>query len=72
MDTVPTTIEEWYKQAIHFKKAWDKADAIEKRKPTYSHFYHNNKSNQNQNQYPHTPAKDPNAISIKKLTPQDA
>ena len=28
MDTVPNTIEEWYKQAIHFKVQWVRADAI--------------------------------------------
>ena len=36
MDTVPDTIEKWYKQAIHFKIQWNKADAVKKKPLTSS------------------------------------
>lgn len=32
MDTVPTTIEEWYNKAIHFKTQWERADVLDNRK----------------------------------------
>ena len=35
MDTVPTTIDEWYTRALHFKTQWDRADAIASKKPQF-------------------------------------
>ena len=33
MDTIHTTIDDWYKCAIHFKTQWDKANAISHKHP---------------------------------------
>ena len=70
MDTIPTTIQEWYSKAIHFQTQWEWVEEISKRNqcPT-QHSYQ-----------PFTPTpsrtKDPNAmdvdvVCIRKLTPEE-
>ena len=70
MDTIPTTIQEWYSKAIHFQIQWEWAEEISKRNqhPIW-HSYQ-----------PFTPTpsrtKDPNAIDVDvvcvgKLTPEE-
>lgn len=60
MDTVPTTIEEWYNKAIHFKTQWERADILNNRKKTFS--------SPNQKTYtPHRqtqPLRDPNTMDV--------
>ena len=70
MDTVLTTIQEWYSKAIHFQTQWEQAEEMSRRNqcPT-QHSYQ-----------PFTPTpsrtKDPNAmdvdiVHIRKLTPEE-
>ena len=71
MDTVPSTIDEWYKKAIAFQTQWEQADDIAKRNSKSSYqTYHAfaNPSN--------TKTHDPNAmvvdtIKVSKLTPEE-
>ena len=69
MDTVLTTIQEWYSKAIHFQTQWEWAEEISRRNQCPTHSYQ-----------PFTPAstriKDPNAmdvdvVRIGKLTPEE-
>ena len=41
MDTVPSTIEDWYKKAISFQTQWEHAEEISKRnsKPTHQSYH---------------------------------
>ena len=70
MDTVLTTINEWYTQAIHFKTQWDRVDAITSRKPYNP--YPIQKSHTN-HQSPKTDpyAMDVDSIQIEKLTKEE-
>ena len=70
MDTIPTTIQEWYSKAIHFQTQWERAEEISKRNQRpIQHLYQ-----------PFTPTpsrtKDPNAMDVDivcvgKLTPKE-
>ena len=69
MDTIPTTIQEWYSKAIHFQTQWERAEEISKRNQCpVQHSYQS---------FTSTPkAKNPNAmdvnvIHIGKLTPEE-
>ena len=70
MDTVPTTIQEWYSKAIHFQTQWKRAEEISKRnqRPTQDSYQ------------PFTPTpsrtKDSNTMNVDvvcvgKLTPEE-
>ena len=71
MDTIPTTIDEWYKKAIAFQTQWERADDITRRNSKSSHqTYHFFSSPSN------TKAHDPDAmvvdtIKVSKLTPEE-
>ena len=71
MDTVPTTIQEWYSKAIHFQTQWERAEKISKKNQhPVQHSYQSFTSN------PSSKAKDPNTmdvniIRIEKLTPEE-
>jgi len=68
MDTIPSTISNWYKKVIHFQTQWDCADEIARRNIKPSHSY--------QTFSPSSKTRDPNAmdvdaIKISKLTPEE-
>ena len=68
MDTVPSTIDDWYKKAIAFQTQWERADDIAKRNSKNSHQTHHSFSNSST-----TKAHDPDAmvvdtIKVSKLT----
>ena len=71
MDTVPSTIDEWYKKAVAFQTQWEWADHIAKRNSKSSHqTYHSFSNNLN------TKTHDPDAmvvdtIGVSKLTPEE-
>ena len=71
MDTVPSTINDWYKKAIAFQTQWERADDIARRNLKTSHqIYHSFSNSSN------TKAHDPNAmvvdtIRVSKLTPKE-
>lgn len=60
MDTVPTTISDWYKRAIHFKTQWERADVLDPKKKNHSYPSPKPYTPHRQN---HTP-KDPNAMEV--------
>ena len=69
MDTVPSTIDDWYKKAISFQTQWERAEEISKRNSKPAHQSYHSFS---------TPAKarDPNAmdvdvIKVGKLTAEE-
>ena len=69
MDTVPTTIQEWYSKAIHFQMQWEQAEEISKRNQRPVHSYQPFPSTS-------TRTKDPNAmdvdvVRVRKLTPEE-
>ena len=71
MDTVPSTIDEWYKKAIAFQTQWERADDIAKRNSRSSHQTYHSFANSS-----HTKAHDPDAmvmdtIKVSKLTPEE-
>ena len=71
MDTVHSTIDEWYKKAVAFQTQWERADDIAKRNTKASHqTYHSFLNSSNSKMH------DPNAmvvdtIKISKLTPEE-
>ena len=68
MDTVPSTIDEWYKKAVAFQTQWERADDITKRNSKSSHqTYHSFSNSSNaQTHDPDTMIID--TIKISKLT----
>ena len=70
MDTVPSTIQEWYSKAIHFQIQWEWAEEISKRNQCPAqHSYQSFNSSTSK-------AKDPNAMDVDvvcvgKLTPDE-
>ena len=62
MDTVPSTIDEWYKKAIAFQTHWERADDIAKRNSRSSHQTYHSFSNT-----AHTKTHDPDAIDRKSV-----
>ena len=71
MDTIPSTIDEWYKKAIAFQTQWERADDIAKRNSRSSHQTYHSFSNPT-----HTKTHDPDAmvvdtIKISKLIPEE-
>ena len=71
MDTVPSTINEWYKKAVAFQTQWERADDIAKRNTKASYQNYHSFSNT-----PHAKSHDPDAmvvdtIKVSKLTPEE-
>ena len=55
MDTVPTTIDKWYQQTLHFQHVWEKMNEIVKgRPPPFQQGYQNNGHKK----------RDPNAMDV--------
>jgi len=69
MDTIPTTIDSWYKKAIHFQTQWDRADEIARRNVKPSHSYQTFSPSPSKSRDPN--AMDIDAIKISKLTPEE-
>ena len=71
MDTVPSTINEWYKKAVAFQTQWDRADDIAKRNSKSSHQTYHSFSNSS-NAKTHDPdAMVIDTIKVSKLTPEE-
>ena len=71
MDTVPSTINKWYKKAVAFQTQWDRADDIAKRNSKSSHQTYHSFSNSS-NAKTHDPdAMVINTIKVSKLTPEE-
>ena len=70
MDTVPTTINEWYTRAVHFKTQWDRADAIASKKPYNPYPVQRNHTN-HQSPKVNPYAMDVDSIHIEKLTKEE-
>ena len=71
MDTVPTTIDDWYKKAIAFQTQWERADDIARRNSKNSHQTYHSFTNSST-----TKTHDPDAmvvdtIKVFKLTPEE-
>ena len=71
MDTVPSTIDEWYKKAIAFQTQWERADDIAKRNSKSSHQTYHSFSNSSsaKTHDPDTMVID--TIKVSKLTPEE-
>jgi hypothetical protein len=72
MDTAPTTIDQWYTKAVHFKNQWDKADYFAKSSgSTYQYHQHQGK----QSLPPKAPkdpfAMDVDSVRVGKLTDEE-
>ena len=63
MDTVPSTVEKWYLQALHFKHIWEKTNEIAK---GWGNPFLTFQDNQNNHTQKHT--RDPNAMDIDAIT----
>ena len=69
MDTVPTTMEKWYLQTLHFKHVWERTNEIAKGRNNPFLPFQDNRSNHNNTQKKRDlNAMDVDAIQIKKLT----
>ena len=72
MDTVPTTMEKWYLQTLHFKHVWERTNEIAKGRNNPFLPFQDNRSNHNNTQKKRDlNAMDMDAIQIKKLTPEE-
>ena len=71
MDIIPTTMEKWYQQTLHFKQVWERTNEIAKgRNNPFIPFQDNRNNNHTQKkQDPNT--MDVDAIQIEKLTPKE-
>ena len=71
MDTVPSTIDDWYKKAITFQTQWERADDIAKRNSKAFHQNYHSFSN-SLNAKTHDPdAMIVDTIKVSKLTPEE-
>ena len=71
MDTIPSTINEWYKKAVAFQTQWERADDIAKRNTKASHQTYHSFSNSS-NAKTHDPdAMVVDTIKVSKLTPEE-
>ena len=76
MDTVPTTIEKWYSQALHFKLTWEREEYITKQRGNTFFSFQSNQTRNTSYQRTIQKSKDPNAmdidaVQIGKLTPEE-
>ena len=60
MDTVPTTMEKWYQQTLHFKQVWERTNKITKGRNNPFIPFQDNRNNNNHAQR----KKDPNAMDV--------
>ena len=71
MDIVPTTMEKWYQQTLHFKQVWERTNEIAKgRNNPFIPFQENRNNNHTQKKRDPN-AMDVDAIRIEKLTPEE-
>ena len=71
MDTVPSTIDEWYKKAITFQTQWERADDIAKRNSRSSHQTYHSFSNSSAAKTHDPDAMVVDTIKVSKLTPEE-
>ena len=69
MDTVPSTIDDWYKKAIAFQTQWEQADNIARRNSKTSHQTYHFFSNSSTTHDPDAMVVD--TFKISKLTPEE-
>ena len=71
MDIVPTTMEKWYQQTLHFKQVWERTNKIAKGRNNPFIPFQDNRNNNHTQKKQDPNAMDVNAIWIKKLTPKE-
>ena len=63
MDNVPTTMEKWYQQTLHFKQVWERTNEITKGRSNPFIPFQDNRNNNNHNQK----KRDPNAMDVNAI-----
>ena len=71
MDIVPTTMEKWYQQTLHFKQVWENTNEIAKGRNNPFIPFQDNRNNNHTQKKQDPNAMDVNAIRIEKLTPEE-
>ena len=71
MDTVPSTIDKWYKKAVAFQTQWERVDDIAKRNSKSSHQTYHSFSNSSNTKTHDPDAMVVNIIKVSKLTPEE-
>lgn len=72
MDTVPSTVEKWYTQAMHFKLTWERVESIAKGRGNLFLSFQNNKNYQRPIQKPKDPnTMDVDTVQIGRLSPKE-
>ena len=71
MDIVPTTMEKWYQQTLHFKQVWERTNKIAKGRNNPFIPFQDNRNNNHTQKKRDPNAMDVDAIRIEKLTPKE-
>ena len=71
MDIVPTTMEKWYQQTLHFKQVWERTNEIAKGRNNPFIPFQDNRNNNHTQKKRDPNAMDVDAIRIEKLTPKE-
>ena len=71
MDIVPTTMEKWYQQTLHFKQVWERTNEIAKGRNNPFIPFQDNRNNNHTQKKQDPNAMDVDAIHIEKLTPEE-
>ena len=71
MDIVPTTMEKWYQQTLHFKQVWERTNEIAKGRNNPFIPFQDNRNNNHTQKKQDPNAMDVDAIRIEKLTPEE-
>ena len=71
MDIIPTTMEKWYQQTLHFKQVWERTNEIAKGRNNPFIPFQNNGNNNHAQKKRDPNAMDVDAIQIEKLTPEE-
>ena len=71
MDIVPTTMEKWYQQTLHFKQVWERTNEIAKGRNNPFIPFQDNRNNNHIQKKRDPNAMDVDAIRIEKLTPEE-
>ena len=71
MDNIPTTMEKWYQQTLHFKQVWERTNEITKGQSNMFIPFQDNRNNNHTQKKQDPNAMDIDTIRIKKLTPEE-
>ena len=72
MDTVPSTVDKWYSQAMHFKLTWGRAENIAKGRGNPFLSFQNNRGYQRPVQKPkHPNTMDVDTVQVGRLSPEE-